>query len=520
MSKLERFSDRKYAAPFGRFEASTEAESPADEILIGREGQRAYFIDILLRAGRRGAFLVTGHRGVGKSSFVYYCLKEYENEVFDRFLRSNVGRTLFWDRALVLLLLFAAPLFLLMLSQLMELLTLAALKGGSEGNPSPPNLLVWVVIVPLLIICVYPLLYGWETLSVLFKTRLLFLDPDRRVSKRRWVLWLQRMWNLVLIRGVRPKQRASILSFLCTVVSLVLIWTLRPFGAPALSLSRLFCALCGVYLWARCSSFQPPRSLTEQERETILPELRDQFDQSERRWHLWHRLVSSPAVFALVAVLPFVMGVVPLGWLPPLSNHEFFKHQVEASTSFRGNLAIGFILLGAGAVMQSLHLARRNESAMRKIRVSGSLTYLFAGVIVAAIALLILGSSDPFTFLFSMSVVALAGVTFWVIRAIYSQWWRQRARLFPAFEPAGISDPLFRPRPHLALAFKAAISLVVGLHLIYPVAKPLVSMLARPPLPIETWCNRVGSLDRLVEAKHCFERLGPDIVGRLRLQAK
>ena len=68
------FSERKYAVPFGRYQPGGDVGPPDNEVLVGREGQRAYFIDLLFRMGRRGAFLVTGHRGIGKTSFVKHCL--------------------------------------------------------------------------------------------------------------------------------------------------------------------------------------------------------------------------------------------------------------------------------------------------------------------------------------------------------------------------------------------------------------------------------------------------------------
>src|SRR5215213_5433578 len=93
-----RFSEQRYAADFGRYEGTRPAENPAHELLVGREGQRAHFLNLLLTVGRKGAYLVTGHRGSGKTAFVKFCLDEYRENVFRRYLRSNVGRRFFWDR--------------------------------------------------------------------------------------------------------------------------------------------------------------------------------------------------------------------------------------------------------------------------------------------------------------------------------------------------------------------------------------------------------------------------------------
>ena len=90
-----RFSDQGYAADFGRYEGTRAAEHPAHELLVGREGQRAYFLNMLLTVGRKGAYLVTGHRGSGKTAFVKFCLDEYRDNVFRRSKRctsSRIGR--------------------------------------------------------------------------------------------------------------------------------------------------------------------------------------------------------------------------------------------------------------------------------------------------------------------------------------------------------------------------------------------------------------------------------------------
>ncbi len=476
MAKPERFSDRRYAAPFGRFEASTEAESPADEVLIGREGQRAYFIDILLRAGRRGAFLVTGHRGVGKSSFVYYCLKEYESEVFDRFLRSNVGRTLFWDRSLVLLLLFAAPLFLLMLSQLMELLTLAALKAGGRGTESPPSFLLWVVVAPLLIVCVYPLLYGWELLSDVFRTAL-----------------------------SRPK--ASLWASVSAVILLGLIWGVRPFGAPALSLSRWFCVLASLYLWVRSSSFERPRNdLVRRQRLRHLPSWnRRVWARRERRRLFWHtRVLGHPAPFFLAVLPSFLLGVVPFGALPGLRNFPFFHERISPDRSYWANLAIGLIFFGMGSVLQGWHQMRSDGSERHAVRKSGALVYLGGGLTVGLITILGLGSGEVFTPIFALIVCALSALVFVAVRRWYRRWWSGiEGRRTPEVKRGAFPFAGFRPRPRQALLIKAAISLTIGVHLIFPVAEPLLRKLVRPRPVAEALCRLTGAADRWLSIDRC-----------------
>ncbi|MEP7010059.1 MAG: hypothetical protein ABJC13_07030 [Acidobacteriota bacterium] len=210
---------RTYAAPFGRYVAGSEAEPPANEVLIGRAGQRAYFIEILLRAGKRGAFLVTGNRGVGKTSFVRYCLGEYDEEVFERFLRSDVGRAVFWDRLFVALLGVVGLCIALMVSELLEILVLAGNRQGGSGA-NTPSLLGWIMIAPVVVACLYPMLYAWELFSELF-----------RYARPTWL-----------------KHHSSIISALLTLTLAALIWRFPPFGAPALSIGILFHVLGGTFL--------------------------------------------------------------------------------------------------------------------------------------------------------------------------------------------------------------------------------------------------------------------------------
>ena len=83
----------KIIIPFGRF-ASKLTKGGEKKLFIAREKTRALLIDRLISGESRGAYLVTGRRGVGKTSFVEACLEEYSNSVYMRFLRAGHGRGL------------------------------------------------------------------------------------------------------------------------------------------------------------------------------------------------------------------------------------------------------------------------------------------------------------------------------------------------------------------------------------------------------------------------------------------
>jgi hypothetical protein len=55
---------------------------------------RKHLIRQLVFGGRQLACLITGRRGMGKTSFVRYCLQEYEHNAFERFRRIPTGKSL------------------------------------------------------------------------------------------------------------------------------------------------------------------------------------------------------------------------------------------------------------------------------------------------------------------------------------------------------------------------------------------------------------------------------------------
>jgi len=48
---------------------------------IGREAVKDQFVEILLNSTNNGAYLVTGYRGMGKTSFIQKVLQEYKHKL-------------------------------------------------------------------------------------------------------------------------------------------------------------------------------------------------------------------------------------------------------------------------------------------------------------------------------------------------------------------------------------------------------------------------------------------------------
>lgn len=412
MSEKPRFfSQRTYAAPFGRYEAGSAAEPPANEVLVGREGQRAYFIDQLLRRGKRGAYLVTGHRGVGKSNFVQYCLQEYEKEVFERFLQSNVGRVTFWDRLLVLGCVALLILMALIVSELAELISLAI-----QNDEWPRNILIWAILTPLIIVCLYPALFAGEVLEVVVKA-IRSSIPEK----------FSPQWFFRLTLSFFGKVAFWLLAVIVACALLAVLWNWGPFGAPAVSASRLLCALAAITLTVQSTSYRSR-------------------DQAWRfgRWN-WSVIVVVTLLVAYLFCLP----------------SEALKLQKGAGVDpalleYRGNLGLSAVLAGMGCFLQGLAFRRMKRGG--EVRESVGVSYGRLG------ASLIFGG---FLFLayFGVTWAVITGCALVIVFGL-AFWLRCRRET----SAAGLR---FVPQPLLILVFKALLAVTICLQLLHPVVAAL-----------------------------------------------
>ena len=204
------FSSQRTAIPFGKFESGTNDIFPCNESMVGREGARAKLIDFLTNAGTRKAILVTGRRGMGKTSFVNYCLEEYKEARIERYWRSDIGRTLgswLWLLAISTL---CAATFVLGSEVLKILLDIVINKQ---------NHLLWIPFLPLFFCFGYPIKHAVKIFTVLFK--------------------------------IEPKIKPRFLGFFCVLIIVLVFGLLGSYipnsDSPDVTLSRLLVMIASIY---------------------------------------------------------------------------------------------------------------------------------------------------------------------------------------------------------------------------------------------------------------------------------
>lgn len=408
MPTLGRLSDRIYAIPFGRFTQASDVAPPANEILVGREGQRAYLIELLLSTGRLGSFLVTGRRGTGKSSFVRHCIEEYEGAVLTRFLRGNSGRG-FLDRLLVLLF-WAAVLFgALLLSESLELLAPLAATGTSQLNKEH-RLLFWFLLAPLAILLLYPCVYAKHLLETIFRdTR----RPDDGHSEG----------SAVQI-DANESPRRPLPATLMVLALIVGVWLLPPFGAPSVSAAFLLSSTSLLYLFPQALSYKTSAPL---------------------RWYVFH----SPWLLAILFSL-----AVPFTLLPA---------QVDRYKGWSSYVLLAAWFFGLGLLLRAtyLFLIERRYPATAPVRSairSGLLWYLLPGLLLMTATLIL--SHHITRFPYALSLGAFATLIA-LVSAIFNL---RKVAISPPSAPVR-----FLPRPRTLLIAKALLSIVLALQLAHPV---------------------------------------------------
>jgi len=145
-------------APFGRYITGNPVPPPNNATLLGRRPQRAKLLDLLRNHGAPSAYLITGYRGAGKTSFVRDVLAHYQKDVFPRFLKSGIGRHMLWDRTTILIAGFFAIIGLVSLGEIFN----ALITRHLHKYETPFAL---IILVPVGLACLLPILYSYRLLS-------------------------------------------------------------------------------------------------------------------------------------------------------------------------------------------------------------------------------------------------------------------------------------------------------------------------------------------------------------------
>ena len=236
------FSRHTFAIPFGRYTGDSELEGDENSTLIGREGQRAFFQDLLENRGQTGAYLVTGNRGAGKTTFVKEALRLAEEDVYGRVLQTNIGRSVFWDKVALLVLVGMLVVCALMCHEILGILVFQEESRILPGEARVRSL-IWIAVIPFAALCFAPILYAGTILKDVLAS--LYSSPAAPLAP--WYSgslgFLERpvQWLVTFSHGLHgaigwAKSHTSIGAFVLTVAvsafAYLVTWLGWPLGDP------------------------------------------------------------------------------------------------------------------------------------------------------------------------------------------------------------------------------------------------------------------------------------------------
>ena len=450
------YSRRVYAVPFGRYEGAKPVAHDGAEVLIGRERERARMLDWLLTLGGRGAYLVTGYRGVGKTSFVNFCLRRYDEDIYGRWLQCSVGRALFWDRCLIVAVLIALPTSLLFAAQIVDILS------SQNIDSHVFSLCRWLIVAMLALLPFYPFAYAFSMLRVALRLSPLEREPadsaptDPSKPSAPWPKtaghWLLKLspWLLAVIAIVR----------------------LPMFASPPASVAFFIAALTWTY--AACHAFSISR-----ESQLLKAPGSAGFSRSGK-WS--RRLSTGTTILGTLGLLAFcVRG--------SLKGFEAFCLVLAPA-----NVAVGFALRWYDSQALSRFIAEVHRSELKDwSTLRHKLANRHAIVVAVSTAVIFLFSriygvdADGWRLLSALLPIALcsAGILYRHSRLAFSDLSSQARSDDPRMATTMGRWYHFHPRPRLLLSVKGLFALVLGLQVMPALARfgygPLLDHLLRRP---------------------------------------
>lgn len=190
MSKTPPASDPHldtYYVHFGRYEGSRDAPFPRHAFLVGQERERAHLLDLLYMKSGLGSYLVTGLRGVGKTTFIQHCINTYVRDVYERYTRSSVGRGSVDRIVLTTATVLAVCAFFVVSSVATELASQLRFQSGHLLS----NVVRLAVVLPSLALCAGPAVAAaHEPARIYQKRRRIGVggDAGRGIGLKPWLL--------------------------------------------------------------------------------------------------------------------------------------------------------------------------------------------------------------------------------------------------------------------------------------------------------------------------------------------
>lgn len=244
-SQVPTSADGRLIIPFGHYDGLGAQEPDLNQVMMGREDERATFIDLLLNRDQRGSVLVTGGRGTGKTSFVSECIRLYREDIYPRFKRSEFGKGIL-DRLVLLVMLLLAVSGAIVLTEFVQVWVDASRDqsyrpGGSDVLAIFLHGKLALILLPLVLA---PIAFGVKGLRHLL--------PAPRVGQ-----WLGSGGGVGAVGLFESALRWVLLGG--PIVQVVLIWYHTSFALTAVAISIGVCsltyALLALPFWKLRASF-------------------------------------------------------------------------------------------------------------------------------------------------------------------------------------------------------------------------------------------------------------------------
>ena len=237
--------DRELKYPWGRYEGSAPGVPPTNRTIVGRGSYRSVLMDWLIAGRRSGAFLITGSRGVGKSTFVDACISDYCRDFNARIAAHPVAGHFLSKAQLLLIGVFHVLLVPWLASELA-----GCLAASISSTRRVPLVIVWV---PFALVALRPL-------AVLIDDYLAF----RAIRNQEGTYPPRSPERLTWTDALRPLATGLFGALLC-VNSLPL--SLSP------ELPAALCMMCGIATVAVAAEFWLARSASNKRGRTLLGRL-------------------------------------------------------------------------------------------------------------------------------------------------------------------------------------------------------------------------------------------------------